>query len=197
MSKADIEAGSSPTASRSATPRRRRRRLTMAVLAVMLAAVSALTARLFVWPDLPALPQRADVIVQLGGPGDRRAVALELARHGRAPLVAISVSVTELATQWCDEGRLRGVSVICFHSEPFTTRGEARTTAAMARRYGWHSVILVTSRDQAWRATLRVRRCFAGTIFVATARLPWYQWPTQIVYQWGATVKAYTFETSC
>ena len=23
------------------------------------------------------------------------------------------------------------------------------------------------------------------------------QWPTQIVYQWGATLKAYTFETSC
>jgi uncharacterized SAM-binding protein YcdF (DUF218 family) len=169
----------------------------MAVSAVVLAGVSVLTAHLFIWPDLPPLPQRADVIVQLGGPGDRRVVALDLARQGRAPLVAISVSVSEARTQWGDEGRLRDVSVVCFHSEPFTTRGEARAIAGMAERYGWHSVILVTTPDQASRATLRVSRCFHGEIFVATARLPWYQWPTQIVYQSGATVKAYTFETSC
>jgi uncharacterized SAM-binding protein YcdF (DUF218 family) len=168
----------------------------MAVLAV-LAGASALSAHLFVWPDLTPLPGRADVIVQLGGPGDRRVVALDLARQGRAPLVAISVSVAETDTHWCDEGRLDEVSVVCFHSDPFTTRGEARSIAEMAQRYGWRSVILVTSRDQAWRATLRVRRCFPGEIFVATARLPWYRWPTQIVYQLGATIKAYTVETTC
>jgi uncharacterized SAM-binding protein YcdF (DUF218 family) len=169
----------------------------MAVLAVSLASASVLTAHLFVWPDLPPLPQHADVIVQLGGPGNRRRVALNLARQGRAPLVAISVSVAEVNTQWCHKGRLDDVSVVCFHSDPFTTRGEARAIAEMAMQHGWHSVILVTTPDQAWRATLRMSRCFDGGIFVATARLPWYQWPAQIVYQLGATVKAYTVETSC
>jgi uncharacterized SAM-binding protein YcdF (DUF218 family) len=185
MSKADVGA------------RRRKRRVALAVLAVVLAGISVVTAHLFVWPDLPALPPRADAIVQLGGPGNRRPVALNLARQGRAPLVAISVSYAEVDKPWCDRGRLRGVPVVCFHSEPFTTRGEARSIAALAEQRGWHSVILVTTPDQASRATLRVRRCFDGKIFVATARLPWYEWPTQILYQWAATAKAYTFETSC
>jgi uncharacterized SAM-binding protein YcdF (DUF218 family) len=166
-------------------------------LAVVLAGVSVLTAYLFVWPDLPLLPQRADVIVQLGGPGNRRFVALGLARQGRAPLVAISVPVDEVNTRWCHRGRLGDVSVVCFHAEPFTTRGEARAVAEMAEQHRWRSVILVTTPDQALRATLRVGRCFDGKIFVATARLPWYRWPAQIVYQSGATVKAYTVETSC
>lgn len=194
MSRTEVEAG---PARSPALHRRSRRRAVLAVLALVLAGVSLLSAHLFVWPDLPPLPGRADVIVQLGGPGDRRAVALDLARQGRAPLVAISVSVGEQDTQWCHEGRLRGLPVVCFHSEPFSTRGEARAIANLAKRYGWRSVILVTSRDQAWRATVRVRRCFGGAISVATVRLPWYQWPTQIGYQWGATIKAYTFETTC
>lgn len=195
MSKADAGAGPSPG---SPAPRRRWwRRVVGVVLAVVLVGVSVVTARLFVWPALPPLPQRADAIVQLGGPGNRRFVALNLVRQGRAPLVAISVSDAEVNTMWCGAGELRGVPVVCFHPEPFTTRGEARAVADMAAEHGWHSVILVTTPDQASRATLRVRRCFDGKIFVATARLPWYQWPTQILYQWGATVKAYTFQTSC
>jgi uncharacterized SAM-binding protein YcdF (DUF218 family) len=175
----------------------RPRRVRVAVFAVVIAGVSALIAHLFVWPDLPPLPQQADVIVQLGGPGNRRLVALDLARQGRAPLVAISVSDDEVNTKWCHKGRLSGVAVVCFHSQPFTTRGEARAIAQLAEQRRWQSVILVTTRDQASRATLRVSRCFDGKVFVATARLPWYRWPTQIVYQSGATVKAYTVETSC
>ena len=167
------------------------------VVAVVLAGVSVLIGHLVIWPDLPPLPQRADVIVQLGGPGNRRLVALDLARHGRAPLVAISVSVDEVNTKWCHKGRLADVNVVCFHSEPSTTRGEARAIAGLADQRGWRSVILVTTPDQASRATLRVSRCYGGQVFVATARLPWYRWPAQIVYQSGATAKAYTVETSC
>jgi hypothetical protein len=112
-------------------------------------------------------------------------------------VVAISVSDAEVGTSWCHAGRFDGVAVICFHSDPFTTRGEAREVSEMATRYGWHSVILVTTPDQAWRANVRVSRCFGGQVFVATVPLPWYLWPSQIAYQWAATVKAYTFETSC
>jgi uncharacterized SAM-binding protein YcdF (DUF218 family) len=169
----------------------------MAVLAVVVAVFAVLTAHLFVWPDLPPVPARADAIVQLGGPGNRRHVAFDLARQGRAPLVAISVSNVEMRTSWCAAGRFRDVAVLCFHSKPFTTRGEARDVGTMAAQHGWRSVILVTTPDQARRATLRVSRCFNGQIAVATARLPWYEWPWQIAYQWGATVKAYTFQTSC
>jgi uncharacterized SAM-binding protein YcdF (DUF218 family) len=87
--------------------------------------------------------------------------------------------------------------VVCFHPEPFTTRGEARAIADMARQNGWSSVILVTTPDQAWRATVRVSRCFDGPVSVATTPLPPYLRPPEIGYQWGATLKAYTFETTC
>ncbi|HEY0536552.1 MAG TPA: hypothetical protein VGD29_33620 [Actinoplanes sp.] len=169
----------------------------MIIVAVVVLAACALTARQFVWPGLPPLPPKADAIVQLGGPGDRRLVAFDLWRQGRAPVVAISVSDDEYSTTWCGNGVYHGVPVICFHSEPFTTRGEAREIGGLAARHGWHSVILVTTPDQAKRAELRVSRCFAGDISVATARLPLIQWPWQVVYQWGATLKAYTLETTC
>ena len=178
--------------------RRRRRRVVMIVLAVVLVGALTLAGRLFVWPSLPPLPQRADAVVQLGGPGNRRAVALNLFREGRAPLVAISVSDQERdVAGWCDRGQLRGVPVVCFHPEPFTTRGEARAIEQLAQQNGWHSVILVTTPDQAKRAILRVSRCFKGKIFVATATLSWYRYPWQVVYQAAAMVKAYTLETSC
>jgi hypothetical protein len=165
---------------------------------VLLVGASVVTDRLFVWPSLPPVPQRADAIVQLGGPGNRRSVGLDLVRQGRAPVLAISISDEERERAgWCDDGRLRGVPVICFHPEPFTTRGEARAIERMAQQHGWHSVILVTSPDQAKRAMLRVSRCYRGDIAVATAHLPWYRYPGQVAYQAAATVKAYTVQTSC
>ncbi|MEV6847516.1 hypothetical protein [Actinoplanes sp. NPDC051411] len=193
MSSAGVVNGPSPV-----VRRRRRRRVIWIVVAAILAGAAALAVRPIVRPDLPPLPARADAIVQLGGPGNRRLTALELGREGRAPVVAISVSDEELSVaDWCGQGSFRGQPVICFHSEPFTTRGEARSIAEMAQRYGWHSVILVTSTDQATRAELRVGRCFDGSVYVATAHLPWYHWPVQVVYQAAAFVKAYTFQRSC
>lgn len=169
----------------------------LTVFLVVFAAFSGLTAHLFVWPDLPPVPQRADAIVQLGGPGERRLVAMDLYRQGRAPVVAISVPEDEARWGWCDRGSVHGVPVVCFHSDPFTTRGEARALAELAGKYEWHSVILVTTRDQAWRAELRTKRCYDGALSVAIAPLPWYLWPKQIAYQWAATAKALTFEKSC
>jgi hypothetical protein len=182
-----------------AVPRSRRpwRRIGWTAGALVLVTLLALIAHLFVWPDLPPLPARADAIVQLGGPGGRRGEALDLAHQNRAPLLAISVSDDEIGTHWCADGRLDGVRVVCFHSDPFTTQGEARSIATLAAQYGWHSVILVTTPDQAWRATVRVQRCFAGQVFVDTVPLPWYEWPAQIAYQLAATAKAYTVETGC
>ena len=67
----------------------------------------------------------------------------------------------------------------------------------MAARLDWHSVILVTTPDQAWRARLRVSRCFPGKVYVATAHLPSWDWFRQVPYQWLASVKALTIERSC
>lgn len=163
--------------------------------AIVLALLAVLTARVFVFPDLQPLPARADAIVELAGPGDenRDRVALDLARDQEAPVLVQSTLASDTACL----PPVAGVRLICFHPEPATTRGEARYIGALAARRNWRSVILVTTPDQAWRAHLRVARCFPGDVYVATAHLPPWDWLRQIPYQWLASVKALTIERSC
>lgn len=164
----------------------------------MVLAWAALTARLFVWPPMPPLPARADAIVELGGPGidARDRVALALAREGRARFLVQSTVAEEAGTHRCLPAS-PGTTVLCFRPSPGTTRGEAEWIGREARRRGWRSVILVTTPDQAWRARLRLRRCFDGRIASATAPLPRSAWPRQIAYQWLATAKALTVQRGC
>jgi uncharacterized SAM-binding protein YcdF (DUF218 family) len=171
--------------------------LLIAVVAIELA-FAALTARVFVWPDLPSLPPRASAIVELAGPSDggRDAVALALASAGRAPVLVQSTTVSDSAADMCLPP-VRGVTVMCFHPDPGTTRGEAQDIGRMAATDGWSSVILVTTPDQAWRARLRVTRCFPGPVYVDTTPLPVWEWLTQIPYQWAASIKALAFQTAC
>jgi hypothetical protein len=163
--------------------------------ATVLALFAAVTARVFVWPDLQPLPARADAIVELAGAGDddRDRVALDLARDRRAPVLVQSTVVGDTACL----PPIAGVRLLCFHPDPVTTRGEARYIGTMAARLDWHSVILVTTPDQAWRARLRVSRCFPGKVFVATAHLPSWDWFRQVPYQWLASGKALTIDRSC
>jgi uncharacterized SAM-binding protein YcdF (DUF218 family) len=176
---------------------RRRRWLVPAVVVVVLALVFiAVTARMFVWPDLPALPERVDAIIELGGPGDRDARALALAREHRADYLVQSTVTAEALTQRCLPA-VPGVRIMCFHPDPNTTQGEAQFIGDLGRALGWTSVILVTTPDQAWRAKLRVERCFDGEVFVATTPLPARLWVKYVPYQWGATARALLVQRSC
>ena len=76
------------------------------------------------------------------------------------------------------------------HPNPADTRGEAEYIAGLAQRNHWHSVVLVTTREQATRARLLLSRCYTGSIYVVTVAQPWYDWPDQIAYGWGALFKA-------
>jgi uncharacterized SAM-binding protein YcdF (DUF218 family) len=89
------------------------------------------------------------------------------------------------------------VRIECFHTAPWTTRGEARYIAAVAARRHWDSIILVTTPDQAWRARLRLSRCFPGKVYTATANLQRQDWFRQIPYQWAASIKALALERTC
>jgi uncharacterized SAM-binding protein YcdF (DUF218 family) len=174
---------------------RRRSRWGVALLVVhLLIVLTGLP--LFVWPDLPPLPEKADAIIELGGPGDRDGAALELARQGRAPVLVQSTTAKEAGTQSCLPP-VPGVTIMCFHADPNTTEGEGRAIAALAEQHHWSSVILVTSRDHAWRARMLVSRCFPGQVYVSMTPLRWFEWPYQFGYQWAATVKALTFDRDC
>jgi hypothetical protein len=159
-------------------------------------AFSALTARLFVWPSLPPLPEHADAIVELAGPGDRDAVTIALAKGHRAPLVIQSTLARDATSNTCLPP-IPDVTVACFHPVPSTTSGEARYIGDRGASSHWGSVILVTTPDHAWRARMRVERCFPGQVYVKTAPLPTVDWLRQIPYQWAATVKAVLFQRDC
>jgi uncharacterized SAM-binding protein YcdF (DUF218 family) len=178
--------------------RSHRRQLSAVAAMLVLAVFSAATARLFIWPDLEPIPRHVDAIIKLGGAAtdQRGLLALKLAREQRADFLVQSTTRGEAGTRRCLSA-VPGVTILCFHPDPNSTRGEARYIAAEAARLGWRSVILVTTPDQAWRARLRTMRCFPGDVYVATAPLPPQSWIWQIPYQWAATVKALTAERSC
>ena len=170
------------------------RRKLLAVVAVAGVVFAAATARLLIWPPQGA-PATVDAIVMLAGSGDRLPVALALAREHRAPVLVVSQG-------WMGYGGpcpppTPGVKTICFDPNPGTTRGEAEYAGKLARRYGWHSLIVVATRPQGVRARVLVGRCFTGTTYLATAPLPLSDWPYEIAYGWGALFKAMVAVTSC
>lgn len=179
-----------------ARQRRPRWRLLIVGAALALAALSVATARLFVWPP-HGMPARADAIVMLNGPGDRLDTALKLAWEHRVPVVVISQSSPFWGHGSICAPEIPGVRVICFDPNPATTRGEAEFAARLAKRYHWHSIALVTTAPQDTRARLRMRRCFAGHIYVVNAPLTTYQWPAEVVYEWAATIKALFLQPGC
>jgi len=172
-----------------------RRKFIAIALLIILVGFGASTARLFVWPQ-QGMPSRVDAIVMLNGPGDRLDTALGLARAHRAPTLVISLGSPWWYTKAC-AAKIPKVTVICFIPDPRTTRGEAEFAGRLARRYHWHSIVVVTSTPQGTRARLRVGRCVSGKIYLIGGPLPPSQWPHEIAYEWGATIKALVLQRSC
>lgn len=174
--------------------RKQRARRFLIVFVILIAVFCAATAWLFVWPAT-GMPARVDAIVVLGGPGNRIDAAERLAGQGRARYLVISEG-QYVPPYLC--GTYVGTAlVVCFRPTPATTQGEAEATARLARQYGWRSIVLVTTPDQTWRAKLRFRRCYSGSVYGVTTPLPSHLWPFQIAYQWAATVKAELVNRSC
>lgn len=166
----------------------------LATLAALIVVFAAATAWVLVWPT-ERVPVKADAIVMLAGPGDRLAIAEQLAAEHRASVLVVSRG-------WMGYGgpcppSTPGLRTVCFDPNPGDTRGEAEYVGALASRNGWHSLIVVATRPQAVRAQLIFGRCFTGQVYVATAPLPWTNWPYQIAYGWAALTKAALLVRSC
>jgi uncharacterized SAM-binding protein YcdF (DUF218 family) len=141
------------------------------------------------------MPARVDAIVVLGGNGDRLDLGLRLVQEDKAPYLVLSSGLW-IPPNMCT-GHVGQAKVICFKANPGTTRGEAEGAARIAKKYGWTSMALVTTTDQVWRARLRFQRCYSGEIYSVAAPVPWYGWPYAILYQWGGTAKAETYQRGC
>src|SRR5688500_1313514 len=101
----------------------------------------------------------------LAGAKSRLPVALELVERGVAPVLVISDG---LDPRWTQANRLCRFGdperVVCVRPEPYSTRGEARLAARLARERGWDSLAVVTSRFHLMRARRLLERCFAGEL---------------------------------
>lgn len=180
----------------SAQPRRRHRGLYVVVaLLVVIAGLGLATARWFVWPR-QGMPSRVDAIVMLNGPGDRLDTALDLAWAHRASTVVISRGSRYWGHGSICAPPIPRIRVICFDPSPSTTRGEAQFAGVLARRYGWHSMVVVAVAPQDTPARLRVGACFSGKIYVVNGRLGRAEWPSLIAHEWGAAIKA-LFQPAC
>ena len=153
------------------------------------------TARLFVWPPTDP-PTKADAVVALGGdPGQLRAKsALHLAHQGYAPVAVISLGGQKAVP--CPRP-VPGVQVVCFRAEPLNTRGEAEYVARLAARRHWHRIIVVSERSQATRARMLFKRCTGIQLEMVPVNDPRTRLPYDVVYEWGALLKALTLDRSC
>jgi uncharacterized SAM-binding protein YcdF (DUF218 family) len=175
--------------------RRRRLRWIAASALIAITAFCGATARLFIWPATGTPPQ-VDAVVVLGGQGSRLDYSLDFVNHGHTHWLLLSEGLPWIAPGLCGH-RWPTLSVLCFKPVPDTTQGEAEYVARLARDHGWHSITLITTPDQAWRAELRFRRCFPGSVYAVTTPLPASQWPYAIGYQWVATIKAEVVNRNC
>jgi uncharacterized SAM-binding protein YcdF (DUF218 family) len=182
--------------SRPPSKARGRVRVTVFVLLVALViGVVVASARLFVWPPSDQ-PVKADAVVALGGdPGQlREKSALRLAKEGYAPIAVISLGGIKPVP--CPHP-VEGVEIICFRADPLDTRGEAEYVAALAARRHWHRIIVVSERTQTTRARMLFKRCTAVQLVMVPVADPRSKLPFDVLYEWGALLKALAFNRSC
>ena len=142
------------------------------LLVVALFAFVAATFYLFVFPHMDRVTHADAVVVLSGGRTDRLPKGLELVQRGVAPTLVISDGWAEGYTQaneLCKGGR--PFKVICFVPDPYSTRGEAEGVARLARKHGWRSLVVVTSRYHVFRSRILFERCFKGRLAV-TGSMP-------------------------
>ena len=143
------------------------------------------------------MPAHVDAIVMMNGSGGRLDAILRLGWEQRAPVLVISRGSPYWGHGSICAPKMPRVTVICFDPDPATTQGEAEFAGRLARRYHWRSITLLTTTPQDTRARLRLERCFSGDVYVVTALLPIQDWPYELVYEWGATVKALFLQRAC
>jgi uncharacterized SAM-binding protein YcdF (DUF218 family) len=153
------------------------------------------TARFFLWPPTDR-PAKVDAVVALGGdPGQLRAKkAIALARAGDAPVAVVSLGGNPPAP--CPDA-VPHVQVLCFRADPLDTRGEAEYVSRLAAARHWDRLIVVSERSQATRARMLFKRCTRAQLVMVPVADPPDHLLYDLVYEWGATIKALTVARTC
>ena len=141
------------------------------------------------------------MVVLSGGLDRRLDPALALVRRGVAPVLAIS---SPFRGQWPKARKLctgrakpAGFHVLCFQAKPYSTQGEARAVARLARAHGWTRVVVVTSTFHVTRARMLFQRCYPGRLWVVGSSWPWWKLPEEWASETGKLVVQLTVERGC
>ncbi len=177
-----------------AKPPTRKKRLFFRSFAVIAAlAIFWAVAGIFLYVTPPSdEPKHADVLFVLGPPDQRMVYAEQLMQQGYAPTLAVSSPVDKDGRFTADVcGDHRSYRIICFHSDPFTTQGEARALRDLSNQYGWKSANVLTAQFHVTRARVIVGRCYSGDMQMVADRmdLSLISWAYQYLYQSAAFVK--------
>jgi uncharacterized SAM-binding protein YcdF (DUF218 family) len=175
----------------------------LVILGALVCAWLVLCAVLFVWPRADEAPAKADAVVVLaGGQNARLDPALRLMRRRIAPVLAISSAFH--SDSWKKAQRLcRGdlgptrYEVVCFTAKPYSTQGEARTVAALAREQGWKRVVVVTSTYHVSRTRMLFHRCYAGTVWIVGTDSTWWRLPEDWANETGKLAVQLTYQRGC
>lgn len=169
-----------------------------AAAAALVAAWLAAAAALFLVPHDDEPPRRADAIVVLAGNEERLPAAQRLRARGVAPVLAISFSDeledarrARLCAQPPRPGRF------CFRPDPFSTRGEARTVARLARERGWDELVVVTSDYHVFRTRRLFERCLDARLAVVGSDAVWWEDAIALVTESAKLAIAETVRRSC
>lgn len=152
-----------------------------------------LTGAFFVWPASDR-SQPVDAVLSLNGTyeGTTAAAAVDLVQAGIAPVLLFSEGTDP---PYCPQ--VARVQVVCFLPHPARTVGEIAFAARYARDHDLRSIMIVANRTQASRARLLADRCFPGRSLVDAISTPRSRLPSDVTYEWGATLKALFVDRGC
>ena len=151
--------------------------------------------------DDPLPARTVDAVVVLAGSDKRLPVALDLMRHRVAK--ALVVSETSAADdlprfRLCHGPKPRGYRLICRRADPFSTRGEAEMTAALAIRNHWRSLVIVSSRYHLFRAKRLFARCTSAKLVMRGADGDKLWWKAlSIPFEWAKLARSVTLQRGC
>jgi uncharacterized SAM-binding protein YcdF (DUF218 family) len=138
-------------------------------------------------------PAKADAVIVLSGTNQRLPVGERLVRQGYAPLLVVSRSTRPSPA----ERRACRTGALCVRAKPYSTRGEARAIARLAKARGWRMVDVVTSQFHVFRARILIRRCYHGGLRMIGASQSPLRLPIDVAKETMKLVYQEVFARSC
>jgi hypothetical protein len=172
-----------------------RRFLTICLL--VLAAAYVIGIPLFLMRDDDPLPSDADAVVVLSGSDRTLPAAQALHGGGIAPTLVVSADRSNRDKKRLHLCRTKPEGVECLYAGRVTSFQEAPAITALAKRRGWDTVVLVTSRYHLLTAERALRRCGDLRVVEYGVDEPWWRTAIGVPLEWVKLALGETVRRGC